>query len=220
MPGDIVSLVLSSTAETLLAHTFARAMRRAGAALGEMSGREIDVEAPEVRFCRAAGVAEMAGGPEAIVVGVYLGITGSLTGHAVLLLQPDGARRLARLLLDGLTDAPDPAAMGEVSSTADLLPLELSALQEVGNVTLGAFLNEIGRHLEEAVQPTVPVAIVEMAGAILDTILVDLLADTDEFLAARTTFREGDDAIDGTLLVLPRPASLEALVQALGAADR
>jgi chemotaxis protein CheC len=213
-----VSMLLSQTAETVLAHTFSRAMTRAGEALGEMSGRQISVDTPEVRFCRPDEVVDLAGGPAAVLVGIYLGITGSLSGHAVLLLDPDGARRLARLLLDGFVDPTTTLEAPDGSLAFDAL--EVSALQEVGNVTLGAFLNEIGRHLEEPVQPTVPQAIVEMAGAILDAILVDLVGEADEFLAARTTFRDGNDAIDGTLLVLPRPASLSALVEALGAADR
>lgn len=213
-----MSLLLSPTAETVLARTFSRAMTRAGEAIGEMSGREIRVETPDIRFCRLDQVVGLAGGPESVVVGVYLGITGSLTGHAVLLLDPLAAHRLAGLLLDGFVEKT--ARSGLPNASLDFDDLELSALQEVGNVTLGAFLNEIGRHLDEPVQPTVPQAVIEMAGAILDTILVDLVEETDEFLAARTTFREGVDTIDGTLLVLPRPASLSTLVEALGAADR
>jgi len=211
-------MLLSPTAETVLAHTFARAMTRAGEALGTMSGHELAVSAPDVRFCRAEDVVQMAGGPDTVVVAIYLGITGSLQGHAILLLPPEGAHRLADVLLDGFVDPVEPSmipaeplAFGE---------LELSALQEVGNVTLGAFLNEIGRHLQEPVQPTVPQAIIEMAGAILDTILLDLVADTDEVLAAQTTFHEGDNEIEGALLVLPRPDSLAVLVEALGAGER
>ena len=211
-------MLLSPTAETVLAHTFARAMTRAGEALGTMSGHELAVSAPDVRFCRAEDVVQMAGGPDTVVVAIYLGITGSLQGHAILLLPPEGAHRLADVLLDGFVDPveppvipAEPLAFGE---------LELSALQEVGNVTLGAFLNEIGRHLQEPVQPTVPQAIIEMDGAILDTILLDLVADTDEVLAAQTTFHEGDNEIEGALLVLPRPDSLAVLVEALGAGER
>jgi chemotaxis protein CheC len=211
-------MLLSPTAETVLAHTFARAMVRAGEALGTMSGHELAVSAPDVRFCRAQDVVQMAGGPDTIVVAIYLGITGSLQGHAILLLPPEGAHRLADVLLAGFVDPVEPSliraeplAFGE---------LELSALQEVGNVTLGAFLNEIGRHLQEPVQPTVPQAIIEMAGAILDTILLDLVADSDEILAARTTFHEGDNEIEGALLVLPRPDSLAVLVEALGAGEQ
>lgn len=211
-------MLLSPTAETVLAHTFARAMIRAGEALGTMSGHELAVSAPDVRFCRAQDVVQMAGGPDTIVVAIYLGITGSLQGHAILLLPPEGAHRLADVLLDGFVDRVEPTAVP--AEPLVFGELELSALQEVGNVTLGAFLNEIGRHLQEPVQPTVPQAIIEMAGAILDTILLDLVADTDEVLAAQTTFHEGDNKIEGALLVLPRPDSLTVLVEALGAGEQ
>ena len=59
-----------------------------------------------------------------------------------------------------------------------------------------------------------------MAGAILDAILLDLVTDTDEVLAAKTTFHEGGNVIEGALLVLPRPESLAVLVEALGAGER
>lgn len=207
---------LDPAAESVLKTTFSRAMVRAGEALGEMSGHEIAVDAPDVRRCTAADVITLAGGPSAVVVGVYVGIMGSLSGHALLILPPDGARRLARILLDGISEpadveAGDPLAFGD---------LELSALQEVGNVTISAFLNEIGRHLAEPVTPTVPQAVVEMAGAILDGVLMDLMMESDQILAARTTFREGDVKVDGALLILPRPAPLIVLLDALGIAAR
>ena len=85
-------------------------------------------------------------------------------------------------------------------------------------MTVGAFLNEVGRHLDEPVVVTVPVAISDMAGAILDAVLADLTAETDEILAARTSFINNGETIEGAVLVLPRQASLAALTVALGAA--
>ncbi len=212
-----MSTPLTAVAESVLSSTFARAMTRAGEALGTMSGHQISVSAPSIRRCSAAEVIEMAGGAESVVVGVYVGITGSLTGHAVLLLPPDGARRLSRILLEGFVDpAAEPAADGELAFDE----MEFSALQEVGNVTISAFLNELGMHLHEAVQPTVPQALVEMSGAILEAVLMDLIADSDEVLAAQTTFMEGETAVDAAMLVLPRQESLGVLLEALGATSR
>ena len=209
-------LSLTPVAETVLTHTFSKAMTRAGEAIAEMSGKRVLVTAPSVRRCSASDVIDMAGGADAIVVAVYVGITGSMTGHALLMLSPDGARRLAGILLDGFVEESDVAASGSLSFDE----MQISALQEVGNVTIGAFLNEIGRHLSEPVVPTVPQAVVEMAGAILDGVLMDLIVDSDQILAAETTFQEGEDQIQGTLLVLPKPAPLAVLLDALGALDR
>jgi chemotaxis protein CheC len=180
-----------------------------------MSGREIMVAAPVVRWCSPAEVIELAGGAGSIVVGIYVGIAGSLSGHALLLLPPAGARRLAHLLLDGVV-------ADDYATSAGLVfdPLEVSALQEVGNVTISAFLNELGMHLHEPVVPTVPQLVVEMAGSILESVLADLLLETDEVVAAETTFIDGVDTVEGAFLVLPRQASLPIIVDALGASGQ
>ena len=211
-----MALSLSEAGHNVVAGTFGRAMKRAGEALGSMSGQVIDVQTPMLQRCSAADVLTMAGGPESIVLAVYVGIWGSIEGHALLLFSPADAHRLARILLAGLLGP------GElpIETTTDVLAydeLELSALQEAGNVTISAFLNELGMHLHEPCQPTPPQVVIEMAGAVLDAVLLDLVSDAEQMLAAKTIFSEGGRAIDGTLLVLPRADSLQVLLDALGA---
>ena len=211
-----MTLTLSEAGQNVVAGTFGRAMKRAGEALGSMSGQIIDVQTPVLRRCTAADVLAMAGGAESVVLAVYVGITGSLQGHALLLFAPRDAHRLAQILLAGLLGP------GElpIESTTDPLSydeLELSALQEAGNVTISAFLNELGMHRHDPVQPTPPQIAIEMAGAILDAVLLDLVSDADQVLAAKTSFSEHGRAIDGTLFVLPRADSLRVLLDALGA---
>ena len=116
-----------------------------------------------------------------------------------------------------ISNAPDDLPAYAESDPFAFDELELSAVQESGNVTISAFLNELGMHLHEPVQPTPPQIVVEMAGAVLDGVLMDLMSEVDQVLAARTTFTEGNRAIDGALLVLPRPSSLPILLDALGA---
>jgi chemotaxis protein CheC len=197
--------------ERLLAALFCRSMARAGAALAEMAGQIVTVDAPMVGRLTADEVMNLVGGPGAPIVAVYLGMMGGITGHCLVLLPPDGAHRLAAILIYG-----EPGEAPE-----DLLAfdeMEISALQELGNVTIGAFMNEIGMHLHDAVQPTVPQAVIEMCGAILDGVLMDLAASGEEILAARTVFSENGRQIDGTFLILPRQASLDVLLSAVGAA--
>jgi chemotaxis protein CheC len=199
-------------AEHALERTFERAMGAAGHALAEMSGQEIRVVATQVARTSSQRVIEAAGGAETLVVGIYLGITGSLQGHALLVLRPEGARRLAGMMLEGFA-VPTPQMAGSI----EFDELELSVLQEIGNVTIGAFLNEVGRHLEEPVHPTVPIAVTDMAGAILDGVLADLTMDSDELLAAHTSFLTSGDTIEGAVLVMPQASSLAVLTAALGA---
>lgn len=210
----MTTLALSPVGESVLTATFSRAMLRAGDALGAMSGQAIRVDVPEVRRCTPDELLEMAGGPGSIAFAVYLGITGSLSGHALLLLPLDGAHRLASVLLEGLL-GPGQLPMEELDPMA-FDELEISVLAEAGNVTISAFLNEIGMHLHEPVMPTPPQTIVEILGAVLDGVLLDLVSECDQLLATRTTFTENGHVLDGAMLVLPRAGSLQALLDALG----
>lgn len=210
----MTSLALTDLGQTVVTATFERAMTRAGQALGAMSGEIITASAPDVERASAADVLALAGGPEQIVVAVYVAITGSLQGHALLMLPPADAHRLASILLAGLLGPGELPYLTEDPFAFD--ELELSALQEAGNVTISAFLNELGMHLHEPVQPTVPQVVVEMAGAVLDGIPLDLVAECDEVLAAEARFSENGRDIEGTLMVLPRAGSLAVLLDALG----
>jgi chemotaxis protein CheC len=211
-----MTLTLTEAGQSVVSTTFGRAMKHAGETLGAMSGQAIEVQTPMLERCSAADVLAMAGGAEAVVLSVYVGILGSLEGHALLLLSPSDAHRLAGILLAGLL-GPEELPVESASDPLAYDELELSALQEAGNVTISAFLNELGMHLHEPVHPTPPQIVVEMAGAVLDAVLLDLVSDGDQVLAAKTTFREGGRAIDGTLFVLPRADSLRVLLDALGA---
>jgi chemotaxis protein CheC len=197
--------------ERLLAALLSRAMSRAGSALAEMAGQVVTVDTPLVGRLTADEVMNLVGGPGSPIVAVYLGMIGGITGHCLVLLPPAGAHRLANILINGdAGEAPE-----DVLSFDEM---EISALQELGNVTIGAFMNEIGMHLHEPVHPTVPQAVIEMCGAILDGVLMDLASTGEEILAARTVFAENGRVVDGTFLILPRQASLDTLLKSVGAA--
>lgn len=91
-----MTLTLTEAGQHAVAGTFGRAMKRAGEALGAMSGQVIEVETPLLRRCSAADILAMAGGPESVVLAVYVGIFGSLEGHSLLLFSPSDAHRLAQ----------------------------------------------------------------------------------------------------------------------------
>jgi chemotaxis protein CheC len=200
----------TTTDDELLAETLSAAMVRAGDVLAEMSGRPIRISAPSVRRCSPDEVVRMAGGAELIVVAVYLGISGALSGHALLILEPDSARRLAGFLLDDLGARRRAGA----TEAIELDTLERSALGEIGNVAISAFLNDVGRHASLAVLPTPPQVVVEMAGAVIDAAVSDVVGDQDRVLAAHTIFHDGADRIHALLLVLPELGSLQRLLTA------
>jgi chemotaxis protein CheC len=200
----------TTTDDELLAETLSAAMVRASDVLAEMSGRPIRISTPSIDRCSPDDVAHMAGGAEVVVVAVYLGILGALSGHALLLLEPDSARRLAGFLLDSVGSGRPVESEGAV----DLDDLGRSALGEIGNVTVSAFLNELGRRSSLAILTTPPQVVVEMAGAVIDAAVSDVVGEQDRVLAAHTIFHDGEDRIHALLLVLPELGSLQRLLTA------
>ncbi len=194
-----------------LVAAFVAGLAGAASSCERMSGGRLHVSSSEVRRLSATEVLVSAGGPEVAVAAVYVGFSGRLNGHAVLMLPADEARSLARIVLDGLVDddarVPDRAGDdGPSLATAGMNALERSALEEVGNVAVSAVLSELGDHLGEPILPTVPVFVCDMAGAILDAIVSDVAAHRELLLAARTRFSQDAREATGVLLVVPASA--------------
>lgn len=196
----------------VLEQRFVEAMLRAGEALGELSGQPLLADVPELKRYTAAQILDLAGGPGTTVVAVYVGISGPLVGHALLLLSPEDAGRLAGLLLSDLDGGP--RAIGSDVHVFETDPLVRSALEETGNVVIANFLTGFAPpDLGDTIHPTVPQTAVDMAGAILDGILVVLTQRAETFLVARTAFHGGGRRINAVLLVLPLTKTLPGFAQ-------
>jgi chemotaxis protein CheC len=183
---------------------FAGGLEGAALSCRQMSGGRLHVSSSEVRRLSATDVLVSAGGPEVVVAAVYVGFSGRLSGHAVLMLPPDDARSLARIVLGALAEETDATDDGSATiATAGMTGLERSALEEVANVAVSAVLSRLGDHLGEVIHPTVPAFVVDMAGAVLDAIVSDAAGADEMLFAARTRFSQDDRAATGVLLVVP-----------------
>lgn len=185
---------------------FASGVEDAASSCREMSGGRVHVSSSEVRRLSTTDVLISAGGPEVPVAAVYVGFSGGLSGHAILMLPPADARSLARIVLGGLANGtsgsdgdPEPAVVAD----AGLTNLERSALEEVGNVAVSAILSRLGDHLGEPIHPTVPIFVYDMAGAVLDGIVSEAAGADEMLFAARTRFAQDDRDASGVLLVVP-----------------
>ena len=136
---------------------FARAAVTAGKSLELMAGRPLDIRAGKAVAVPLGEVPALAGSPEDPLTVVFVAVEGGAAGQALLCLRPEGAERLAALLLGR-----SPAGSGQVHDF-----LGLSALAEAGNVALSAFLNVVSDRTGRPLRPSVPVVVTDMAGAIL-----------------------------------------------------
>jgi chemotaxis protein CheC len=132
-----------------------------------------------------------------MLVGVYLKVYGYDDGHMIVVYEPDTAFKLIDMLLG---QSP--------GSTTNMSEMENSVLGEVGNIMGSFFLNVLANGTGITLQPSPPAVMMDMAGAILDVPLAQMLEHGDETLIAETTFNTDDLVVNGKFLVVPVPTNL------------
>lgn len=172
-------------------------------ALSAMTTGGIRLSDPRLEFLPLTLVPSITGGPAEVVVAVYLGITGDLNGHLMLLFQQESARRVVDMLLE----LPP-------GTTQTLDQIGLSALGETGNVCGSSFLNALSDRTGLTIVPTTPVLLTDMAGAILESVATELYVNGDDVLVIETGFNGG---VPGHFLLMPDQLSMARLVTTLEA---
>ena len=100
--------------------------------------------------------------------------------------------------------------------TTELSPMDESALMEVGNILAGSYLNAFYSFTGISMLPSVPALAVDMAGAILNVVLVQLGEMGDHALLIETNFVADDHSIKGHFFLVPDPGSLSSIMDAVG----
>ncbi|MCX7912286.1 MAG: chemotaxis protein CheC [Dehalococcoidales bacterium] len=174
---------------------FRGGIAHAVAGLSQMSGREITIRHLEFKKVPAGGIIELCGGPDTLIIAIYLEISGKTTGQMILVYEPAVAFELVDMLLG------QPAG-----STQELTELEMSTLGEVGNIMGSFFLNYISDATGIRLLPSPPAVMMDMAGAILDAAVARLMEFGDEVYIIKTVFGSSDRQVSGTFLVVPDPS--------------
>ncbi|NLU49766.1 MAG: chemotaxis protein CheC [Syntrophomonadaceae bacterium] len=180
----------------------------AATALAQMVNAKIEMTVPRVSILSLTDVPELLGGADSHVVGIYLRVQGSIGANILFVLPIDNAR----LLVDMLMAVPS-------GSTRDFGEIELSALQEVGNIVAATYLNAMVMFTQLKMVPSVPGLGIDMAGAILDAILAQFGEVGDYVLVLETKFRKDRQDVVGQFFLLPEPGSLDTILSALGVSN-
>lgn len=174
-------------------------------ALSQVVNKKVDMSVPRVALVPIEDVPDLVGGPDALVVAVFLRVYGKAPGN-ILFLMP---KQNALYLVD--------SAMGKpLGTTKTLDDMDISALKEVGNILTGSYLNAFFHFTNIAMLPSIPSLAVDMAGAILNVVLVQLGQMGDHAMVIETKFLAEDDSINGHFFLVPDPGSLSTLVKAVG----
>lgn len=188
---------------TTLQQMVEQGLADASRAISSLTTGQIHLNSPQLTWVQLSSMPTIAGLPDTVVVAVYLGIEGDLQGHLMLLFSEEAACKTVDLL------------MGQPMGTTPALDdLALSALAETGNICGSSFLNAISDRTGLRVVPTTPAVVIDMAGAILESVVTDLYMSGDEVLMVETGF---NGLVPGHFLLMPNQDSMARLLAALEA---
>lgn len=174
-------------------------------ALSQIIDRKIDMTVPQVSIMPLGDVPDVVGGPDVMVVGVFLRVYGLAPGSILFLLPRESAFYLADML------------MGRKHGyTHSLSSMDESALMEIGNILAGAYLNALSHFTNLTLLPSIPALAMDMAGAILSVVLIQLGQMGDHALVIETEFTTDADGVKGHFFLIPDPGSLNTILTAIG----
>ncbi len=165
---------------------------------------------PYIKIVDFNELIDLVGGPERLIVAVFLRIQGDAPGSMFFILSPEEADTLVQQLT------------GDNHFQTTLMednPLAYSALSEVGNILSGSYLSSLSDFTTLNLQPTVPTLVIDMAAAILMEGLVEISQESDYAIMIDTMIEEGENGgtqVKGHFFLLPDPESFAKIFRALG----
>ena len=174
----------------------------AATSLAQMLGREVGLNVPRVLALPLADAVEACGGPEDPTTSVVIPLDGDIEGVVLLLIDPQGAETLCKLL--GVE------AWSEIGE---------SALCEIGNVLgtscLNALASMTGLHLE----PCPPHLTTDMLGAIVSSLALAHTSSTELVLVLDSELEVESEPCSISFVLLPTDGGVTDLLTPLGLAE-
>ena len=171
----------------------------AATALASMLGQSVDLHVPTALALELADAVDAVGNGEDTVSAVIIGVFGDLDATVLLLFEPESASTLCSLL--GVEGDPE---------------MELSALGEIGNILGSSYVQAMGTMTNLRMEPHPPVAMSDMLGAIVASVLAFTAADTDLALLLDSRMTVDGTACKFGFLFVPGGAGVALLLDRLG----
>jgi chemotaxis protein CheC len=180
----------------------------AATALAQMTGTAVPMDVPRVSVLPVERIADEIGGGDIPAAAVFLGVHGDAPGHMLFLMRAESARKIVDALLCGLAE---PGGEDEAFDE-----MELSALQEMGNILTGSYLGAMAQLTGLRLEPAPPAVGVDVADALLGSALAEVATVSETALLIETAF--GGAGVDtvGQFLYIPTQEALATVLERLG----
>lgn len=178
----------------------------AATALSQMIGGRIMISVPRITMTPLEEVPRQLSAPEEPIAAVLMHMLGDLTGRTLLIFPRPTAKRLAELML-----------RRPINADAELNELEQSAVKECGNILSAAYMNALSEFMGMMLLPSPPSLAVDMWSAVITTAYLQFAAEPNFVVCVESEFflEESTERLRGLFLLLPDPASLQAILRAV-----
>lgn len=182
----------------------------AASALSSMLSRFINIQVPKINIMDYNQVAENFGGPETLMVGILLSLSGDVNGMMMFLMHKEFAHLTINALLG--SELQDVGQMGE---------MEESAMKEVANIMAASYINAIATMTNLQINITVPDICVDMVGALLSVPAIHYANISEQMIFIENQIdteeeREGGAHTGSHVLMIPDVESLNKIMASLG----
>ena len=178
-------------------------------AISTMMNLKVDMQVPVIKFLEFKELAEVIGGAENVVVGILLALQSDIDGMMMFVME----KKAAESIVDGILPG---AGGGAPAGERDFTEMELSVLQELGNIIAGSYLSAISSLTNLCITSSVPYLSVDMAGAILSVPAIEFGKIGDKALLIQSRFLDDDMSVDGFFILIPTLESYDKIFGALG----
>ncbi len=159
-------------------------------ALSGLIDRPVDVRTTKAEVKKVEELSPIIG-PEEIVAGIYLPITGDIKGAALLIFPEETAFTLCDLLVKR-----------KLGTTRRLSGLDKSALKEMGNILCGNYLAVFSNTLQVKIIEHIPSFSFDMFGAVISQIITNCAQKVKTVLVVEIEFIFKPETLKGYFLFL------------------
>jgi chemotaxis protein CheC len=167
----------------------------AATALSVLLSRPVSIRVPQVKLCEYNEICDILHGPENVVAGLLVAISADIRGFILLVLDEADAQALSQAVVGALAsdDMPEPERRA----------LYTSALNEVANMLTGAYITAISELTGFKIEASVPELVFDMAGAIMNLLVIAYGEFSDYALFMETEFNDHSQNLLGHFFLVP-----------------
>jgi chemotaxis protein CheC len=175
----------------------------AATTLSQMLGSTIEMSVPAIRVVDLSQLGQYMGEESAAMVAFELQGDIPHGGYILFYITRESAVRMTNTIL-GLTEINRP-----------LSEMDKSALLEVGNIMVSAFLDATAELLGFVMLPSPPSLTIDMAHAAMQSLIAQMQEETNEVLLFSTELVCEEYKVDSDIIMMPERSTLMRMIELL-----